>query len=150
MLMEDNRDIQFIARHYRKGGFAVGAALRRMGLKQSSWWTPLRIAAASLIIAVSGATAGVLIHEGYFTGERKTTAVHVDEQGDKSSVSRIIDFENTPLTVVIARIGEVYDVEVINMPDNPDSYILSLHYEGNAIDLVETINEILGTEMEVR
>jgi hypothetical protein len=27
---------------------------------------------------------------------------------------------------------------------------LSLHYEGNALDLVDTINEILGTNLKVK
>ncbi len=36
-----------------------------------------------------------------------------------------------------------------NIPENADDYMLSLHYEGNALDLIDTINVILGTSMEI-
>lgn len=38
----------------------------------------------------------------------------------------------------------------MNIPDNADSFKLTLHYEGNADDLVETINDILGTEIAIK
>lgn len=63
---------------------------------------------------------------------------------------KVIDFENAPLPTVVAKIREVYGVEVANVPDNAEDYRLSLHYEGNVVDLVAAINDILGTEMEVR
>ena len=67
-----------------------------------------------------------------------------------TEVVKVIDFENTALPVVISKIKEVYGVEVINVPENAETYYLSLHYEGNAVDLVLTINEILDTEMRVK
>lgn len=47
------------------------------------------------------------------------------------------------------RIKEVYGVEVSGLPENPEKYVLSLHYEGNVNALLESINEILGTNLKV-
>ena len=66
-----------------------------------------------------------------------------------AKVVRVIDFEEAPLTDVVEKIREVYGVEVVGLPANPGQYTLSLHYEGSAIDLVETINDILDTDMTV-
>lgn len=63
---------------------------------------------------------------------------------------KIIDFECSSLPDVISEIKEVYGVEVVNLPENAEEYHLSLHYEGNAADLVATINDILGTQMIVK
>ena len=52
--------------------------------------------------------------------------------------------------VVVDRIREVYGVEVVNLPDNADNYRLSLHYEGNPMELVETINDILDINMTIK
>ncbi len=71
------------------------------------------------------------------------------EQTSTLSQVKVIDFENTPLPLVVAGIEEAYGVEVGNLPDNSDELRLSLHYEGHAVDLVETINSILGTQLTV-
>lgn len=77
----------------------------------------------------------------------KTEVVSPATHGE--NIVRVIDFENAPLPVVVDKISRTYDVEITGLPESPDDYKLSLHYEGTASDLVETINEILGTEMTV-
>lgn len=145
--MEQNKDINFIARHYKKGMFAVEPALRRIKGARSAWWTRSRIAAACAVAAILTATAAIIVHNSYFSspGLQEITQPSVPA----AEIVRIIDFEEAPLTEVVQKITEVYGVEVTNLPANPDRYFLSLHYEGNAIDLVETINDILDTDMKV-
>ena len=46
-----------------------------------------------------------------------------------------------------AEIEKVYGVKLGNVPD--DDIRLSLSYEGTAADLVDTINDLLGTEIEI-
>ena len=144
----DNK-VKFIARHYRKGMFKVEPALRRIKGTKAVWWTRARIAAACTIAAILTATAAVFVHNGYFSSNNQT--IHDMEQPDVTAaqIIRVIDFEEAPLTDVVAKIREVYGVEVTGLPDNPDQYTLSLHYEGSALDLVETINDILDTDMTV-
>ena len=62
---------------------------------------------------------------------------------------KVIDFEEAKLSAVVERIEEVYNVKIGNLPTDADVYTLSLHYEGNPVDLVLTINEILETQLTV-
>jgi len=36
------------------------------------------------------------------------------------------------------------------LPENAEEYRLSLHYEGNPVELVETINDILDIKMAIK
>lgn len=138
----------FIVRHYRKGCFSVEKGWRRLGIGVTSKWWRLRVAAAVAATIVLSATAAVL-YRHYATLEPTETITVTEEQTAEVPVIKVIDFENTSLTEVVERIRETYGVEVTNVPENADSYRLSLHYEGTAEDLVDTINDILYTEMEV-
>lgn len=144
-----DKDLKFIARHYRKGMFAVEPALRRIKGGKSSWWTRTRIAAACAIAAILTATAAVFVHNEYVSDNVPTIEVAGQPAIPATEIVRVIDFEAAPLTEVVAKIREVYGVEVTGLPADPDQYRLSLHYEGSALDLVETINDILDTDMNV-
>lgn len=145
--MENNENISFIAKHFREGRFSTDKALKLIKSTGSTFWTPIRIAAASAVLVALSATAAVLIHSTYFNAPDvlpENTEIVASE-----AVVHVVDFENTPLPVVTAKISEVYGVEITNLPENADEYMLSLHYEGNALDLIDTINVILGTSMEI-
>lgn len=146
----ENKEIKYIAKHYRKGLFAVEPALRRIKPIASRWWTRSRIAAACIAATILTATAAIFIQNNYFIDPPA-----IIEQNEQTSIPiakivRAIDFENAPLPIVVAKIKEVYGVDVVNLPDNAEEYTLSLHYEGSAIDLVDTINDILDTEMIIQ
>lgn len=145
--MEENRDIKFIASHYRKGLFKVEPALRRIRHQSTRWWTRSRIAAASVVAIIMTATAAIFVHDNYFS--TSTPETELSESPSASEIVRVIDFEEAPLTEVVQKIKDVYGVEVTNLPTDPDKYLLSLHYEGSALDLVDTINDILDIEMTV-
>ncbi len=149
MDIDRDKDIDYIARHYHKGLFNTSSALRRVRTKPGLRWTGAKTIAASALIAVVGATAAVIIRNNYLA-----TSPEVVEQSQAipiapETISRTIDFEDIPLPVVTEKIKEVYGVEVTGLPDNAESYRLSLHYEGTAIDLIETINDILDTDMRI-
>ncbi len=145
----ENKEIKFIAKHYKKGLFAVDPALRRIRPSATLWWTRSRIAAACIAAVVVTAAAAVYLHNEYFSV--KGTDIQELHQVDlpAAEVVRAIDFEEASLTEVVQKIREVYGVEVTNLPSDPDQYTLSLHYEGSALDLVDTINDILDTDMKV-
>ncbi|MDE5878043.1 MAG: hypothetical protein K2H47_11175 [Muribaculaceae bacterium] len=147
---ENNKEIQYIARHYRKGLFATEPALRRIRPDNRPWWTPAKIAAASVVVVIMGATAAVLIHNSSINNTPAPTEQVQPSVIPAKAVVRIIDFEETPLTVVVTEIKDVYGVEVTNLPKNAADYKLSLHYEGSAADLVETINTILDIDMKIK
>ncbi len=147
--MKENKELNFIARHYRKGMFAVEPALRRIKGTKAPWWTRSRIAAACIVATILTATAAVFVHNRYFTYSDPLTPETEQSALSAAEIVRTIDFEEATLTEVVLKIRDVYGVEVTNLPVDPDQYILSLHYEGSALDLVDTINDILDTEMKV-
>lgn len=154
--MEDNRGIDFVAKHYRKSRFKVRDGWRRLGIvSERRWLRPGKIAVGTAVVAI-GATAAVFYHNYSVEVETRDTISTVQsvpvsveaEQEMGLTAVRIIDFEEAPLNKVIECIDEVYGVKVVGLPDDADNYRLSLHYEGTALDLVETINDILGTHLE--
>lgn len=146
--MKEDKNIDFVARHYREGSFSVEKALRRIRPVATGWWTRGRIAAAVVVLLAVSATAAVMI--GKSMSVSNTPPAAEEQTLPPEAVVRIIDFEEAPLPTVIKKIGEVYGVEIAGVPENADDYTLSLHYEGSATDLIETINTILGTEMKVK
>ena len=144
-----DKDLRFIVRHYRKGLFAVEPTLRRIKGTKGVWWTRTRIAAACTAAAILTATAAVFVHNEYRSQSESGMPETEQYTLPAAETVRVIDFEEAPLTRVVAKIREVYGVEVTDLPADPDQYTLSLHYEGSAIDLVETINDILDTDMKV-
>ncbi len=144
----DEKDIMFVVRHYRSGCFSTDKGWRRLGIDVRGRWWRLRVAAAVVATIVLSATAAVL-YRHYTIADRVEPVMTLDEGVTDKDAIKVIDFENTPLTEVVERIRVTYGVEVLNVPENAESYRLSLHYEGTAEDLVDTINDILYTDMEV-
>lgn len=146
--MKDNKEIQYIASRYKRGMFSVDKGWKRLGIAPSYIWRRYRVAAAVAGAIFLSATAA-LIYRQYNASDSFVVPDQVEQTMAPAYVSRVIDFENTPLPVVLERITEVYGVEIINVPDDVDKYTLSLHYEGTPLDLIETINDILGTQMMI-
>ena len=143
------KNLRFIARHYRKGMFAVEPALRRIKGSKVIWWTRGRIAAACAVATIFTATAALFVYHNNFAEPETYVPATEQPATPPAEIIRVIDFEAAPLTEVVAKIREVYGVEVTGLPADPDQYTLSLHYEGSALDLVEIINDILDTDMKV-
>lgn len=140
----ENREIDFIARHYRKGCFSPDAAWRRLSIAPSAWWRKYRVAAAVAAMVILTATATMFY--------REYSIDNVPEEVNQASpltVVKVIDFDNAPLPEVIEKIESVYNVRVGQLPDSPEKYVLTLRYEGTPTDLIAIINEILGTQMTV-
>lgn len=147
----DNKDIDFISSRYMRGKFSVKNGWSRLDLSpQTAWWRRTRVAAAVGGLIVLSAAAAVVYHQYSFRSDNEIELHQPTEYIAPVFVVKTIDFENVALPIVVERIKEVYNVDVVNIPENADALKLSLHYEGNAIDLVDTINEILGTQMSVK
>lgn len=142
-----NKEVDFIARRYKKGRFSPDAGWQRMGIAPVSIWRRYRVAAAVAATVILSATATVLYREYRMDDEPKQAAPVVTV--NPLEVVKVIDFEDTPLPEVIKKIESVYNVKIDNIPDNPEDYELSLHYEGTPADLISVINDILETQMTV-
>ncbi len=164
--MDENKEIKYIAERYRSGRFSADEAWRRMAISSpsredsmDSRWKRLvnssmsklrryRIAAVAGCVIVLTATAALVYHR-YAVNEPIPTEIVQPATESLEFAVKVIDFEETPLPVVIERIREVYGVEIINIPANAQDYRLSLHYVGTAVDLIDTINDILDTYIAV-
>lgn len=147
---EIEKEIGFIARHYKAGLFNAERAIRKIKPDINIRWSLPRIVAVSCIFIVLGATAGLFIRNSYYTKEEIEIENTQSPIKSVETISKVIDFDDTPLPIVIHQINLVYDVEIGNLPINAENYSLTLHYEGNVVDLIETINEILGTNLEIK
>ena len=145
-----NREISFIAKHYKTGLFNAESALSKIKPIERKVWSLQRIAIAACIVVAISATAALLLHNTYYSEKPQEIENIQSPVVPVETTSNVIDFDDTPLTIVINEINLVYNVEIYNIPANPENYRLSLHYEGNVIDLIESINEILGINLEIK
>lgn len=145
----EEKQIEFVAKHYRHGKFDAGKGWKRLGIAPSGWLRRIRVAAAVAGVVALTAVAAV-IYNHYSIPQSPEQPQPVQVAVPTLEAVKVIDFDNAPLPTVIAEIREVYGVEIANVPANAEAYRLSLHYEGNVADLVDAINDILGTEMEVK
>lgn len=144
--MEQN-NIDFIARRYRKNRFSADASWRRLGVASVSIWKRYRVAAAIAATVILSATA-TIIYKDYHMVDNSRQETSTPVVSPLAEV-KVIDFENAQLAEVVEKIETVYNVEVRNLPDTPEEYNLSLHYEGTPTDLIAVINDILDTQMIV-
>ena len=141
-------EISYIAKRYRKGRFSADKGWKRLGIAPSFRVRRMRIAAAIASFAILTATAAVIYR--HVSIPASNIEIQQSIPADPKEVVKVIDFENTPLPVVVDKIEEVYGVEVTGLPENAEEYRLSLHYEGNPFELVETINDILDIKMAIK
>lgn len=142
---DDN--ISFVARHFRHGAFDTRKALTAVTGRRL-WWTPLRAVASVAIVAVLAVTATVAFHDDIFPASSGPATEQTSTP--KAMQVKVLDFDGATLPQVADKIRETYGAELEGMPENADSLRLTLRYEGNARDLVEAINETLGTKLKVK
>lgn len=151
----ENKDIDFVARHYRRGLFDTGKAWKALGIRRSGLLRRWQIAASVAVIAVAGAVSAVVIITRPEVPQmpqqdvRQTAPTTEQPSSVKADESIVIDFDNATLTEIVSRIETEYGVNVEGVPDIASDIRLTLHFEGNVDDLVDTINAMLDTEMTV-
>lgn len=141
-------DIDFIARHYRRGLFSTKEAWRRMGISPWRSWRRFRAAAAIGAAVILSATAAVVFTQ-YRTADESPLTEQSTIPTSPLAVVKVIDFEDAPLPEVVKKIENLYGVKVEGLPANPEAHVLTLRYEGTPADLIAAINDILGTHMTV-
>lgn len=141
--------VDFISRFYKEGAFkprfsfGLAAHLRRRRV--------IRWVAAS-IAGVAFAASAVLI--GYHYNAKESvpepviiTDIAKPETAPSPEAIIRLEFNDVPLAEVIKGVEEAYGVKLYNVPN--ENLHLTLSYEGNAEDFVETVNELLGTDIKI-
>lgn len=145
--MNEGKNIEYVAKHYRKGKFNADRGWKRLGIVRQFWnWKRISAAAAVGVVVVSAAAFAV--YENYFAETTPQQKV-ITNTASPAYMVKAIDFESAPLPRVIESIENTYEVRISNVPEDADDFNLSLHYEGNAFELVETINDILDINLTV-
>lgn len=151
--------INFVARHYSDEAFTDRRGRWSGALLRSPWWRRRPIAAAITVAAVLAATAagGYLI--SVYRSETpapapapavQPTAPAAAPVDTVTADSRLVlEFTDAPLPDVCVAIEEAYGVTLTDLPVTSDE-TLTLSYEGNAYDLVATVNELLGTHIRIK
>lgn len=146
----DDKDLRFVAKHYRRGAFSADKAWRRLSIVFSSWWSRSRIAAAVAAVVVLGATAAIVIRQYEPSPKQEIAVTEQPSFETRAAAVKVIEFDNASLTVVAEEIKKVYDIEITGLPADADSVRLSLRYEGNVRGLIENINDILDTDLSIK
>lgn len=146
------KSLDFVVRYYRPDAFRPDAGLFRTQVRRP-WWRRGAIAAsviAATLVASACFYTFVLKAPAPAPVEGVSAPVETAATPTAKPTAQVskIEFSDTPLADVVKEIEKVYGVEITGLPENGE-YRLTLSYEGTATDLVETINEILGTGMKV-
>lgn len=147
-----DENIKFVAKRYKRRRFNLKDGWKRLGITPAFDWRSYKAAAVVGGIAFLSAAAAIIYNQ-YVLPE--TSAIESSPSGKETPIDaektvNVIDFESTPLPTVVERINEVYGVEIVSLPENAEELTLSMHYEGNAADLIEIINNILCTNMRIK
>ncbi len=142
------KSFEFVVKHYRSGAFKPSTVFVRVG-RWRPWTIAASIAGAVLVAAAMVYTTVITPQSSEPTATEQVEQVTAEPEVvvNTQAVKRI-DFEDAPLSDVVKAIESTYGVKVTGLsPD--DTNRLTLSYEGNAADLVETINELSGTNLRV-
>ena len=139
--------LEFVTRHYRTGAFRPEQRFVRF----ASWRRPA--VAASVAIGILAASAALYTYltpatDSTVPAETPAPAAKVENISTPAGMVIRITFEDAPLSRVVAEIESAYCVKVGGIGDSGDLR-LTLSYEGTADDLVETINDTLGTNLTI-
>lgn len=147
-------DIDFVLRHYRRGALSAKQAWRQLDIPapQPKWlgvFRGRRAAAAACVAAVL--TASAFLGYRFVYGGRQaaapTTAAPAAAPAGTQPQPRL-EFTDVPLAEVVATVERTYGVTVSGL--GADSNLrLTLSYQGDADELLEAINQLLGTSLKV-
>ena len=152
--MSDNKkideSIDFVASHY-DGSLLPQPGWQRFSHTHHTSWLRRNVAAACIGAAILVASAASI----YYISTSENSPV--SENKEVTTISNApayehykivkIQFADAPLSDVVAEIEKAYGVKVSNLPQKETR--LTISYEGNAYDVIETINELLGTNLTI-
>lgn len=142
--------VKFVASHYESGAFRRHDAWVRIFGKKGFNWKRISVA-ASVICVILAASAFV-----YMTLDLRDRSGHKEDKNIETVSSpdvktginfASLEFIDAPLSEVVEKIETTYGVTISGLPDK--ELYLTLKYEGTAQDLVETINDALGTDLKI-
>lgn len=144
------KSVRFVARHFSPEAFSRAKAWQRLGIPAvsvSRFQLPRSLKYAAVGIGVVALTASAILLINRDASAPVTEGAPAETVVPSAPVSSTLRFNDTPLTEVVKAIEQTYGVRVTNIP--AEDYRLTGVYEGTADDILATINDLLGTNLEI-
>ncbi|MCM1110061.1 MAG: DUF4974 domain-containing protein [Clostridium sp.] len=146
--------LDFVVRHYRENSF-IPKPLAMVGFRRPWYRRPAAAAAAVAVVLAASACAIYFVNTVQSVPATVEPAVQtavsplVETALPASPTTSLrIEFDDASLADVVKHIEQTWDVKIGNLPK--EDYRLTLSYEGNAADLIETINELLNIDLRIK
>lgn len=144
--------LDFVTSHYCPGAFRPLPLAKLLHINVRIPLFRRRNVAAACVMSALIACAGIgtylyICQEAPAAIPAVETTIPMTQPVSTAKEIKRITFNDTPLAEVVKEIEKVYDVRLTSLPE--EEYRLTLSYEGTAEDLVATINELLGTHIEI-
>lgn len=147
------KSLRFVAAHYRRDAFSSDRDWLALNIDNRSWLRRHTAAAAiwgGILLASAAVATWMLVPaDRPQPAPRPTPAeTHTVAAPDLRRRTQRIEFADASLEEVADSIRSLYGVELTDMPVS-GKYRLTLSYEGTADELVDVINDILGTSIRI-
>lgn len=143
-------EIDFVSRYYEDGSLMPRQGWHRFTLTHAmpKWRRNIAAACIGAVVLVASASVYYVMN----TTSQTSTAdeiIQIQEEVITSNPFKVvkIQFNDATLSEVVTEIEKVYGVKISNIPEEETR--LTISYEGNAYDVVETINDLLGTNLNI-
>lgn len=142
-------ECRFVVAHFKEGAFRTKELFESRVAFRNRRRIAIRWVAASLIAVTLSAAAIITYKIRSVEPDQVTPEQCIVDKADNSKAMEIIhlEFNDAKLSDVIKAVEEAYGVKLTNVPD--EEIFLTLSYEGNAQDFIDTVNELLNTEIEI-
>lgn len=150
---EFDRQLDWVAKSYLASAFDRRRAWVRISMALGQTSAGLRrrrlryAAAIAAAVVLTASAAYIALKPERLTAPEPTPQTIERSDTPEPNRPHRLDFSDTPLSQVVAKIETEYGVIVDNVPEG--DYRLTGSFEGDAGEIVESINMLLGTEMEV-
>lgn len=160
--------IKFVVRHYQPGAFQEASAWKHVseaigssrgnaygqkpiGKRMRTLLTSHnKIAAVLLVCIVLTASATLLLTRHQAPAEDvPRDSDQIEATSRTPAPINVLDLDKVPLTEVVEKIEELYTVKIDSLLETPEQYLLTLHFEGTAQELVNAINELYGLNLQI-
>ena len=147
---EIDKSSEFVVHHFKDGTLLPNEGWHRFKATHQISSFKRYVAAASVVSIVLAASASLYYYyDSNSSSETQNEYVVPIEETKQSTENKIekIEFHNASIKDVVAEIEHVYDVRISNIPE--EEIRVTISYEGTAQDVVETINELLNTNLVI-
>lgn len=145
-----DQKFEFVISHFKDGTLLPNEGWSRFKLTHRISSLKHYVAAASVVAIVLAASASLYyFYRPNTDSESEKIQLVTTEETKTTAKNKIekIEFHDASLKEVIAEIERVYNVKITNIPE--EDIRVTISYEGTAQDVVETLNELLNTNLVI-